>query len=311
MSQAYNYEQVLRTSEQIDWKLADAVSALNFDFSRPFLPERIAATDALYALSVEERLKLNQIRAHSYAHLFLFVEEFIIPLTAQLSMAHVHTDPIAMRALLRFSEEELKHQELFRAVKTKLQEGFGSPIHGIDGQTDVANRVMQKSPLAVTLLTSMLEWITQRHYLECFRSAITKNGSSLDKSFSEVFRLHWVEEAQHAKLDTLEIHRMGGEATPEEREQAVDDLLDLCAAFDGLLSRQTDQDLEDIEAASGRHIGSNDRSHMHKTLHAAYRWAFFVAGMEHPIFQQLVAKLAPENGQRKLEQAAKKYSEPA
>jgi hypothetical protein len=308
VSQARSYEQILRTSERVNWHLAEVVASLEFDFNRPFLPERIAATNSLSALSSEERLKLNQIRGHGYAHLFLFVEEFIVPLTAQLSIAHTHTDPIAMRVMLRFSEEELKHQELFLAVKAKLQKGFRSPLRGIEGRVEIADVVMQRSQLAVTLLTSMLEWITQRHYLECFRAAATRTDQRLDAGFSEVFRLHWVEEAQHAKLDTLELRRMAADATTEERERAVDEMLELCEAFDGLLGKQAELELDDLDVARGRRMGAEERSSTHAKLHAAYRWAFFVAGMDHPIFQQVVAELAPEAGPKKLERAVRRYA---
>jgi hypothetical protein len=71
-------------------------------------------------------------------------------------------------------------------------------------------------------LTTVIEWFTQLHYIEHVRDA-----SGLDELFRDLLRFHWMEEAQHAKLDTMLIDEIAETATLEERETAVDELLEL------------------------------------------------------------------------------------
>ena len=40
--------------------------------------------------------------------------------------------------------------------------------------------------------------MTQRHFIECIR-----DDQGLDRQFASMLRHHWMEEAQHAMLDTL------------------------------------------------------------------------------------------------------------
>lgn len=302
----YTYADCVANSRQVYWNLDAAVAGLRFDFTKRLLPERIAGVDSLHFLSETEKLALNQIRGHSYAHLFLFVEEFIIPQVMDQAMDTVHNDPTATTALLRFAEEELKHQELFDAVKAALVRGLGIDFQVVGGRVEVANTVRSFGPLAVMLLTSMLEWITQRHFLECFRG----DRSQLDPSYVEVFRLHWVEEAQHAKLDTLELQRMSVTASPTERAKAVDDLMSLCGAFDAILSQQTELDIDTLQTHIGRAFTAAERTEMHSKQLAAYRWTFLVSGLDHPVFRAVVTELSPPSVP-KLDDAIAMYGEAA
>ena len=51
---------------------------------------------------------------NGYCHIFAFVEEFIIPTIMEEAMKDAYGDEVKLRSLLRFAEEELKHQQLFR-----------------------------------------------------------------------------------------------------------------------------------------------------------------------------------------------------
>ena len=51
---------------------------------------------------------------NGYCHLFGFVEEFIVPTITEEAMKDAYGDEIKIRSLLRFAEEEIKNQELFR-----------------------------------------------------------------------------------------------------------------------------------------------------------------------------------------------------
>ena len=68
----YRYDTCLEGSIKNAWTVDDCFQGRDFDFSKAFLPERIAGVGAIGCLSDEEKLKLNQIRGNSYCHIFAF-----------------------------------------------------------------------------------------------------------------------------------------------------------------------------------------------------------------------------------------------
>ena len=68
----------------------------------------------------------------------------------------------------------------------------------------VAAAVLAHSPLAVALLTLHIEWFVQQHYVESI-----KDDQDLDPQFKSLLKHHWLEEAQHTKLDTLMVEELG------------------------------------------------------------------------------------------------------
>ena len=68
---------------------------------------------------------------------------------------------------------------------------------------EVAKAVLAHDPLAVALVILHIEWMTQRHYIES-----VKDDQDLDPLFKSLLKHHWMEEAQHAKLDTLMVEAL-------------------------------------------------------------------------------------------------------
>ena len=130
---------------------------------------------------------------------------------------------------------------------------------------------------------------------------------TLDGLFRDLVRYHWMDEAQHAKIDTLLIEEIVRETNEEERETAVDELLELGGAVDGLLSRQADLDLESLQKAIGRTLSKAERDEIKKNTQRAYRWTFLVSGLEHPNFVRIVSKLTTR-GPAKLQAVARALS---
>ena len=116
----------------------------------------------------------------------------------------------------------------------------------IPGREEVAKVVRSKSKLAVMVLTAIIEWFTQLHYIEHMR-----DDSDLDGLFRDLLRFHWMEEAQHAKLDTLLIGEVAEHLTLEDREKAIDEVLELGGAIDGLLAQQIELNIEALENVTG------------------------------------------------------------
>src|SRR5215831_14374570 len=165
----------------------------------PYLPEMWVDADALDFLSDREKLTVNHIRSHSYLYLFGFVEEYIVPFVVQHVQGRVHrAAPEELRALLHFAEEEVKHIELFRHFCEEFRAGFSSACEVIGSPEAFAAQLLSKSPLGGALAILHIEWMTLLHYVFSVRDTV-----DIDPQFSSLLRHHWLEEAQHAKLDTL------------------------------------------------------------------------------------------------------------
>ena len=298
----YSYRECLENSLKVAWKEDDVLKQRDFDYSKRFLPNRLSGVDEITCLNSDEKRKLNQIIGNAYCHIFAFVEEFIVPQTLQEAQRDIYGDEARLRALLRFAEEETKHQQLFRRSMALFEKGFGTTCGVIPGREEVAKVVLGKSRLCSLLLTSMIEWFTQRHYLEHVRDA-----GDLDTLFRDLLKFHWLDEAQHAKLDSLVMNEIVGPLTLEERERAVDQLLELGGAVDGLLSQQADLDIESLQHATGRTFGDRETAEIKHHIQRAYRWTFLVSGLTHPNFARIVTELT-ERGGDKIKAAAEALS---
>ena len=69
------------------------------------------------------------MQGRTYAYIFGLVERFIGAKVLELSGQHWLGDQVALEALVRFSDEELKHQELFRRIEVMLERGMPAGLH--------------------------------------------------------------------------------------------------------------------------------------------------------------------------------------
>jgi len=294
----YSYDLSLQTSIKKAWTVDEVFRGRDFDFTRPFLPERIAGVHAIACLNPDEKRMLNQIRANSYCHIFAFVEEFIVPLVVDQARADVYGDETRLWSLLRFAEEELKHQQMLHRAGRQFEAGFGVTCDLVPGREAVAGAVLTTSPLAALLLTSMIEWFTQLHYVEHVR-----DRGELDELFRDILRFHWIDESRHARLDSLLIDEVAAGLNADQRDEALGELLELGTAVDQLLAQQVEMDIDSLEKAAGRTFSKPDRGYIRVHQQRSYRWTFLVSGLEHPNFLRVVDRLSSD-GPERLAQAA-------
>jgi hypothetical protein len=302
LSHTYSYDECLHNSLKVAWKEEDVLRNRDFDYSKRFLPNRLSGVDEITCLNQDEKRKLNQIIGNAYCHIFAFVEEFIVPQALQEAQRDVYGEEARLRVLIRFAEDETKHQQMFRRSMALFEKGLGITCGVIPGREEVAKVVLGKSRLCSLLLTSMIEWFTQLHYVEHVRS-----DEQLDGLFRDLLKYHWIDEATHAKLDSLLINEICGLLSVAQREHAVEELLELGGAVDGLLSQQADLDIESLQQATGRTFTERERAEIKTNIQRAYRWTFLVSGLRHPTFVKIVGELT-EQGQRRLEAAAEALS---
>ncbi|CAN5867740.1 hypothetical protein BH11MYX2_BH11MYX2_34370 [soil metagenome] len=295
------YADCVQASERVRWRIDDVLPIdRTLDFALPFLPDSLVHL-ATASLPLNHRLTLNHIRAHSYVNLFVFFEEYIV-LTA---MRHAHAEqfgqPMALRALLRFAEEEVKHQQLFRRFKETFRRGFGHDCDVIDNAAEVAGYILTKSALAVMLVTLHLELITQQHYV----SAIKVSPGELDASFRSLFEAHWLEESQHARIDALEIARLSVTSSDADIQRAFDEYSDILHNLDQLLLRQATLDLDTLERITGEPI--RDRAMLLTRQHDSYRQDFLHDGFENQQLVRTMSRLLGDTGAAQLRALAQKY----
>ena len=291
----YDYRSNLAASEKVNWRLEDVIGGRTLDFGKPFLPESLAGVNGIRCLSPAEKLKLNQIRGFSYLYLFGLCEEYILPSVIEHAGEGTDGDDYEMRALLRFAEEEAKHIQLFKWFVKEFENGFGTPCGAIGPAKEIAAAILNHSRLGVFLATLQIEWMTQKHYTESVRD---NSEEGLDPLFCSLLKHHWLEESQHAKLDTLIVDEIASTLEPAWIEAGIDDYMDIGKMLDGGLTAQIQLDLESLQKAIGRTLSAAERAEITAAQTRSYRWTFLASGMTHPNFDRSLRELSAQGHER-------------
>src|SRR6266496_6154873 len=221
MQSNYSYQAALEASERIGWRVEDIIGGeKHLDFTKPFMPESLAQVKQLTFLTPAEQRTLNQIRGHEYLAMFGLVEEFILPYVVDHARSQLSGDDYRVRALLQFASEEAKHIQLFKRFRQEFKDGFGTECPVIGPPEAIASAILAHDPLAVALTTLHIEWMVQRHYVDSIR-----DDQDLDPQFKSLLKHHWIEEVQHAKLDTLMVEALAAGRNEEQIMQAVEEYI--------------------------------------------------------------------------------------
>ena len=294
LNHTYDYRTNLEASERVNWKIEDVIAGRTFDFSKAFLPESLAGVNGIGCLNADEKLKLNQIRGFTYLSLFGLVEEYILPSVIEHAGDSAHGDDHEMRALLRFAEEEAKHIQLFKWFVKEFEKGFGTPCGAIGPAKEIAAAILNHSRLGVFLATLQIEWMTQKHYVESVKDA----AGELDPLFCSLLKHHWMEESQHAKLDTLIVDKIASALEPAKIEAGINDYMDIGKMLDGGLTAQVQLDLDSLQKAIGRTLSEEEKAEIADAQTRAYRWTFLASGMTHPNFDRSLRELSARGHER-------------
>jgi hypothetical protein len=295
ISDSERYARCIQSSKRVRWDVdEDVIRGRRFDARHKFLPDGLSLADAFATLSAEEKRFVSQIQGRTYANMFGLVERFINAKVLELSHDHWFGDQVALEALVRFSDEELKHQALFRRIETMVGDVLPDGYRFDVDPNAVAHAVLGKSTWAVLALTLDIELFTQLHY----RQSIEPD-SELSELFKDVFLYHWKEESQHAILDELEWVRHDAGLTAQGRDRAVDEFIELVAAVDGILKAQAKADAGYFAANCGRAVDEAEARAIEAAFLKAYRWQYIHSGAQHPHFGKVLSGLITDDqGQR-------------
>ena len=295
----YSYQETLAASQKASWRIEDIVGGdKRLSFAQPFMPESFARVEGLSFLTPAEKLKLNQIRGFDYLCTFGLVEEFILPFVLDHARPQLQGDDYRVRAFLAFAAEEAKHIHLFKRFRAEFEEGFRTDCLFIGPPSAIAEAILAHDPLAVAMVILQIEWMTQKHYTES-----VQDNQQIDGLFKSLLKHHWMEEAQHAKLDTLMVEALAEGRSESELEKALDEYLEIGGFIDAGLRQQAEFNLENLEHSTGRPLTKDERAEFITKQHQAIRWTFLGSGMTHPNFQATLERLSPALRQR-IEQVA-------
>ena len=293
----FNYQATLASSLRAQWMLDEVLRAdQDLDFSRNFMPESLARTASVDTLNPFEQRILNQISAHQYLCIFGIVEEFILPFLLDHAQENVRSDDWRIRALLNFAGEEAKHIHLFKRFHEAFVRGFPVKCEVIGPSEAIGAKVLSHDPLAVGLVILMIEWMTQAHYLGSIR-----DDGDIDPLFKSLMKHHWMEEAQHAKLDTLIVETLVEGRTAEQIDKAIDEFFEIGAFLDDGLKTQAGFNLDALERAIGRNV--ENRAEIEAQQHQAARWTYVGSGMVHERFKATLEAMSPRAAERIAEAA--------
>lgn len=303
MLDRYTYQSVLAASEMIHWRIEDIIGGeKKLDFRKPFMPESLARVEPLTFLNSDEKRILNQIRGNAYLSIFGLVEEFILPFVLDHARPQLSGDDYRVRALLKFAGEEAKHIQVFKRFREEFEDGFGTDCLVIGPPEAIAAEILKHDPLGVALTTLHIEWMVQRHYVESVR-----DNQALDRQFKSLLKHHWVEEVQHAKLDTLMVESLAEGLSEDAIMRGVDEYLAIGGFIDGGLKQQVEFDLDSLERAIGSRLSDREKETFRSQQLQANRWTYLGTGMTHERVLETLESLTPK-ARRKVESISPAFS---
>jgi len=114
-----------------------------------------------------------------------------------------------------------------------------------------------------------------------------------------------MEEAQHAKLDTLIVDALAEGRTEEQIDKAIDEFFEIGAFLDAGLLTQAGFNVDALEKVIGRKVENRDE--LIAQQHQAARWTYVGSGMVHERFKASLESISA-NAARRIAEAAPMFA---
>jgi hypothetical protein len=287
-----DYPSIVATSEKVAWTVDEIFRERRFDITKRIVPDSWVRTQHLAFLNEREQRTLNHLRAFSYVHLFGHYEEFIPIHLTGLARQDWHADRAHLRALLRFGEEEMKHQQLFLRAEAVLEASCGHAFGRYFDKDRLAAftaATLAYPPLPRSLILLALEWGSQRHYIDSVRD---RSGDSSDPLYVDILKYHWIEENQHTKTGVLEIAQLAQALSPDETSEAFDQVQGIAGLVDKTFIGQVDQELASFQTVAGRILAEAEATALREALYQSMRAIWVEVALTHPNFKRVALELS-------------------
>lgn len=281
------YARTVAASTRVRWEIdPDVLRGRRPDFERKFLPDDLSLVHELPFLDACEVRFASQVQGRTYAHMLEILERCIGAKSLELSRMYWFGDSDALAALVRFADDELKHQELFRRLADLVGRGMPPGYAFRPRATDLGDLLLGRSTWAAIGLTLGVELFTLTHY-----RATIEREDGLCGLWKDVLLYHWKEESQHAILHELEWRNEDSRLTFSQRDEAVRDFIAIAGALDAMLQVQAQSDAAYFAANAGREFDEAQRHAIRSHWLRAYRGQYLVAGIREPRFQETLRAL--------------------
>lgn len=293
------YAKCIEVSKRVRWDIDnDVLQGRSFNLSKKFLPDGISGIDNFQFLTDEDKRFVSQIQGRTYANMFGFVERFITAKILDCTRDHWLGSQVALESLVRFCDEELKHQMLFRKIEKMMATCMPDGYSFLPDPDAVSLAILKNSTWAILGLILEIELFTQEHYKKSMEP-----DNNLSELFKDIFLFHWKEETSHAMIDELEWERENSKLTEQERDQAVDELINIVGDVDSILRDQSIADVEYFFKVSNNSFAADEVRQIKNSFLNAYRWQYIFSGVEHPRYQSMLTKVTTEVQRQRLNEA--------
>ena len=266
-------------------------------------PSALPESNRSRASTAMRSCKLNQIRGNSYCHLFAFVEEYIVPMVLENATRDVYGDETRLWSLLRFAEEEVKHQEMMRQACDQFADGLRHAVraHRRPGGRR-AGRAEYVAPHRIA--ADELDRVVRPAALRRARPRQPRPRPTVPRPAP--LPLDRRVPTRQARFAADRRGRVRSRPRPSASRRSTNSS-QLGTAIDGLLAQQLELDIDALERAASRTFTADERDEIRTAQHRAYRWTFLVSGLEHPKFLEIVEALT-RKGRAKLDAAVQALS---
>ena len=186
--------------------------------------------------------------------------------------------------------DSFDHTELFRTFQRAFQQSFPVVPKLVARPADLDEILRDAVPLSLLIVALHLKLVTQQHYLACVRG-----DESLEPSFVRVLKEHWAMECGRTSSPSsaLAIQQALGAALPGRVPAALRDYRRIMFTSDDVLRRQSELDVETLEAVRDARLSAADRGSVVDAQFAAFRKTFITFGIVNAAFVYAMRSLGP------------------
>jgi hypothetical protein len=280
------------------WFSHEELGDRELNVTRRWLPTPLSGAEGIAGLTRTEALKLSHVEFGAHAHLLGCMEEFIAPPTITIVRGIPHDERETFAALTSAATDEVGRRGLFLEVRARVSAAIGFPLALLPETRRAAGVVLAKRPGAVRLLTACLQSPAETHVLRC-----AQDHASLDALARQILTSYWRDAARRARRSRLETIRVFQAMAVVEKDEAIDDFVELVIGLEALLHVQSRFDVENLQRHIRRPLGKAEREEILEALMAAKRHTFVERGLADPGFREMFSLVATRDQRQRVEEA--------